>query len=65
MDLTWSDAALADCRLRSRTGTRAVVRAAMRLKVIARGKPVEVAHPEPDLTSFDTVPGHTCRLLPV
>ncbi|MFD8382972.1 glycoside hydrolase N-terminal domain-containing protein [Streptomyces sp. NPDC059679] len=64
VDLTWSDATLADCRLHSRIGARAVVRATTRLKVTARGKPVRTDHPEPDLTSFDTEPGVTYRLTP-
>ncbi|MGO4758146.1 glycoside hydrolase family 95-like protein, partial [Streptomyces sp. 2MCAF27] len=64
VDLTWSDATLADCRLHSRIGTRAVVRATIRLKVTAQGKPVQTDHPEPDLISFDTEPGVTYRLTP-
>ncbi|MEU0803779.1 glycoside hydrolase family 95 protein [Streptomyces sp. NPDC005970] len=63
-DLAWSGGALAECRLRSGTGARAVVRSTGRLRVIAQGKPVRVDHPEPDLTSFDTVPGRTYRLVP-
>ncbi|MER7792055.1 glycoside hydrolase family 95 protein [Streptomyces sp. NPDC097640] len=63
-DLAWSGGALAECRLRSGTGARAVVRSTGRLKVIAQGTPVRVDHPEPDLTSFDTVPGRTYHLVP-
>ncbi|MBA4866736.1 glycoside hydrolase family 95 protein [Streptomyces sp. PSKA54] len=64
VDLAWSEGALQGGELRSRTGVRAVVRSATELKVTANGEPVQVHHPEPGLTAFDTVVGKTYRLSP-
>ncbi|MFH9067594.1 glycosyl hydrolase family 95 catalytic domain-containing protein [Streptomyces coeruleorubidus] len=54
LDLKWREGALQGGELRSRSGNRALVRSATRLKVTAHGRPVPVRHPEPGVLEFET-----------
>ncbi|MEU7664723.1 glycoside hydrolase family 95-like protein [Streptomyces lincolnensis] len=62
MDLTWREGAVREGAIRSRSGSRAVVRSATRLKVTSDGRPVRVRRPEPGVIVFDTARGATYRL---
>lgn len=54
VEISWRDGSLRDARLTSLLGGPAVVRTPTAVDVLAQGRPIPVARPEPTVVSFET-----------
>jgi alpha-L-fucosidase 2 len=62
VDLTWQQAKLRTARVTAHRSAPCRVRAAGPLKVILKGSPVPVTHPEPEVTEWEAAAGQTYEL---